>query len=530
MPIDTRYAGPQWTTSTDDRPAATTTHGAGTLGPAGEWQTGTHFSRYQIDSRLATGGMAEVWRARLKGVRGFEKRIVLKTMLPHLMGRGELVEMFINEATVASAFSHPNIVHVFDFGQLEGRYFIAMEFVPGVTLRFAHKRMLARGERLPIPATLHILADVCEALHAVHDLADDLGPLGLVHRDLSPDNVILSTSGAAKLIDFGASRATTRTPSPNVFVGKYRYSAPERIRRGEEDRRSDVYSVGVILYECLTGVRPFDGPDSEIIGPMGVGRICDPRERVPALSTRLAEIVIRATAPDRADRFATARELGDALLGCLDDFGSAGKERDVTASLAALIEDPAEPPLVLTAQAADDGVVQGVTEASSSGEVALCEVEIIEASGPIAARPEPPTLPTIPARAEAGALALTPPPRPRDSETPAPHWSLPGQLFDRVFGGPPVAAAPGMVLGWRRTPDAPPPEIQRAPVHRAVELFDRGIELRAGGRYGEALQAWERALALAPDNQVYRSNVNRLRQQLDELRRAQLQIADWDAV
>jgi serine/threonine protein kinase len=512
MTIDSRYAGPQWTTSTEERPGPAT-HGDGAPEPSIEWQTGTHFSRYEIDSKLATGGMAEVWRARLKGVRGFEKRIVLKTMLPHLFGRGELVEMFINEATLASAFSHPNIVHVFDFGQLEGRYYIAMEFVPGVTLRFAHKRMLARGERLPIPATLHILADVCDALHAVHELADARGPLGLVHRDLSPDNVILSTSGAAKLIDFGAARATTRSPNPSVFVGKYRYSAPERIRRDEEDRRADIYSAGVILYECLTGVRPFDGPDAEIISPMGVGRVCDPRERVPSLSPRLAEIVVRALAPERDDRFPTARALGDALLGCLDDFGSAGKERDVTASLAALIEAPEEPPIPVIG--GGGVVVQPVTD-SSSGEVALCEVEIIEASGPIAARPDPPTLPTIPARVEAAALALTPPPRPRESERSAPHWSVPG-----LSGFP-------QLVGWRRTPEAPPPEIQRAPVQRAVELFDKGIELRAAGRYGEALQAWERALALAPDNQVYRSNVNRLRQQLDELRRAQLQIADWD--
>jgi serine/threonine protein kinase len=514
MAIDTRYAGPQWTTSTDDR-SGVATHGDGTPGPSAEWQTGTHFSRYEIDSRLATGGMAEVWRARLKGVRGFEKRIVLKTMLPHLVGRSELVEMFINEATVASAFSHPNIVHVFDFGQLEGRYYIAMEFVPGVTLRFAHKRMLARGERLPIPATLHILADVCEALHAVHELADGRGALGLVHRDLSPDNIILSTSGAAKLIDFGAARATARTPDPSVFVGKYRYSAPERIRRDDEDGRADVYSAGVILYECLTGVRPFDGPDAEIIGPMGLGRICDPRERVPALSPRLADIVTCALAPNREDRFATARALGDALLGCLEDYGSAGKEREVTASLAALIEAPEEPPIPVIGPDGAGAVVHSVTEASSSGEVALCEVEIIEASGPIAARPDPPTLPTIPARAEANALALTPPPRPREPERTAPHWSMPGQLLDRV-------------VGWHRTPEAPPPEIQRAPVQRAVELFDKGIELRGAGRYGQALQAWERALALAPDNQVYRSNVDRLRQQLDELRRAQLQLADWD--
>src|SRR5215831_7820895 len=176
MPNDLRFRSMPMTTSTD---VTGPTQGMRVRGGMeSTWQAGTHFSRYEIDSRLATGGMAEVWRARLKGVRGFEKRIVLKTMLPHLAGRGELVEMFINEATLASAFSHPNIVHVFDFGQLEGRYFIAMEFVPGVTLRFAHKRMLARGELLPTSATLHVMIDVCEALHEVHELADAHGALG----------------------------------------------------------------------------------------------------------------------------------------------------------------------------------------------------------------------------------------------------------------------------------------------------------------------------------------------------------------
>ncbi len=457
----------------------------------------------------------------------FEKRIVLKTMLSHLASRPDIVDMFINEATVASAFSHPNIVHVFDFGQLEGRYFIAMEFVPGVTLRFAHKRMLARNERLPIAATLHVMADVCQALQAVHELADAMGPLGLVHRDLSPDNVILSTSGAAKLIDFGAARATARTPTPSIFVGKYRYAAPERIRRGAEDCRADVYSAGVILYECLTGVRPFEGSDADVADAMRIGRICDPRERVPAIPARLAETVIRATSPDRLDRFATARELGEALARCLAEMGASGKERDVTASLAALIEGAPELPPVLIAAESTGETGRPNTESSTTGDVALCEVEIIEASGPIQAvplrvPPDPPTLPTIPARAEPAALSLTPPPRPREPS--APHWSLPGQLFDRVFNGP----APS-VVGWRHTPETPPPVVQSEPVQKAVELFDKGIELRGGGRYGEALQAWERALALAPENLVYKANVLRLRDQLSELRRAQRRIELWDA-
>jgi len=494
-------------------------------GPESTWQSGTHFSRYEIDSRLASGGMAEVWRAKLKGVRGFEKRIVIKTMLPQLAGRPDLVEMFINEATLASAFSHPNIAHVFDFGQLEGRYFIAMEYVPGVTLRFAHKRMLARGETLPMAATLHVMIDVCEALQEVHQLCDANGALGLVHRDLSPDNIIVSASGAAKLIDFGAARATARTPPQSSFVGKYRYAAPERVRRNVEDRRSDVYSAGVILYECLTGLRPYDGPDAEVIRAALAGEVHDPREHAPALPELVAEVVMRAMAPEPADRFATARELREGLTGCLAALRASTKERDVSASLAALMEAPDTAPVLVAPPEAVPEAIDLVAEPLSGADVALCEVEIIEASGPIRAD-APPPVPALPTRTRAiVAPPLPPAPESRPRDPSAPHWSLPGQLFDRVFGGP-AGAAPD-VLGWRRTPEQPPHASHRSPLQRAVELFDRGIELRRAGRYGEALDAWEHAAMLAPENHVYQSNVARLRQQLDELRSAERRLAEW---
>ena len=527
MANDLRFQGVRMTTSTNVTGSSTTVGVPTARGLTSDWQAGTHFSRYEIDSKLATGGMAEVWRAKLKGVRGFEKRIVIKTMLPQLAGRPDLVEMFINEATLASAFSHPNIAHVFDFGQLEGRYFIAMEYVPGVTLRFAHKRMLARGELLPMAATLHVMIDVCEALHEVHELCDGTGTLGLIHRDLSPDNVIVSTSGTAKLIDFGAARATTRTPVPSTFVGKYRYAAPERVRRTAEDRRSDLYSAGVILYECLTGGRPYDGPDQVIIQAVAAGRLYDPRDRLPSLPAAISEVVMRAMAADPADRFATARQMREALIRCLGAPGASNREHDVTASLAALMETPEPASIRLASVEAVPEVIEMVAEPSSGADGALCEVEIIEASGPIADQPHgPPPSPALPSRARADILAPTsPPPQPRRADPSVPHWSPPGQLFERVFGGP-SGTAPG-VLGWRRTPERPPHDSHRSPLQRAVELFDRGIELRVAGRYGEALQAWERAAALAPENRVYRANVARLREQLDELRRAQRRLAEW---
>jgi tRNA A-37 threonylcarbamoyl transferase component Bud32 len=311
-------------------------------GPPSAWLPGTEFSRYQIDSRLAAGGMAEVWRARIKGARGFEKRIVIKTMHTALQDRPEVVQMFIGEATNAAQLDHQNIAQVLDFGRLEGRYFIAMEYVPGVTLRVAHKRALARGERLPVAVVLHVMMDVCDAMDHLHAAADGRGALGLVHRDISPDNIIVSTSGIAKLIDFGAARATTRTPSTPVFVGKYRYAAPERIRREGEDRRSDVYSAGVILYELLAGKRPFEGTDSEVIEGLLASRACDPRARVPGLPAPLAELVMRATAHNPADRFATAGELRLALSACFEPEHGWNKQRDVTGALAALfVEAPA---------------------------------------------------------------------------------------------------------------------------------------------------------------------------------------------
>jgi serine/threonine protein kinase/predicted hydrocarbon binding protein len=489
--------------------ASTTRLESGPAATPAPWLPGTEFSKYEIGSRLAAGGMAEVWRAKIKGAQGFEKRIVIKTMHTHLQSRPELVQMFIGEAAIAAQLGHSNIVHVFDFGQLEGRYFIAMEYVPGVTLRIAHKRMLARGERLPVTTVLHVMMDVCDALEHVHAAADARGPLGLVHRDLSPDNVIISTSGSAKLIDFGTTRATARTPPTPVFVGKYRYAAPERIRRVSEDARSDVYSAGVILYECLAGKRPFDGTDQQVVDAALASGACDPRLRGPSVPAHVAAVVMKATAQNPADRYASARELRVALAACLAELGASTKERDVTAALAVLLEAPAPVESAMRAPEQEAvpepiGVVATDGEArdpsSSDAELALCEVEILEASGPIRKLAEPPPLPVAPAVPK------------RLSAPPTAH-APPVSIFSA-----PSAPAGTAVRGWRSTAPARSAEAERSARERAVEMFDRGLELRAGGKYGEALDAWEKALALAPDNRVYQANVQRLRADLGRLR------------
>jgi serine/threonine protein kinase len=305
-------------------------------------------------------------------------------------------------------------------------------------------------------------------------------------------------------------------------VGKYRYAAPERIRNDGENLRADIYSVGVMLYECLVGTRPFEGTDADVIRAATTTPACDPRAQLPTLPAAVAEAVVRATAQDPAARFATARELGDALASCLGTLGASNSERDVTAALAALLEGPPEsaaaaaPPAGLDAPAddeavpeiiemaaddADDGADLGPPEPPSDVEAALCEVEILDASGPIRLGVEPPAAPS-----------------PRGAPPPSQPISL---------VAPPIARGPSKsgqaIVGWR-TAASHPPESQRAPLQRAVELFDRGLELRSAGQHGAALDAWERALRLAPDNRVYLANVNRLREQLANLRAAQAAI------
>ena len=238
MANDLRFQGVRMTTSTNVTGSSTTVGLPDSRGLTSDWQAGTHFSRYEIESELATGGMAEVWRAKLKGCAGSRSGSSSRRCCRSWPGRPDLVEMFINEATLRPAFSHPNIAHVFDFGQLEGRYFIAMEYVPGVTLRFAHKRMLARGELLPMAATLHVMIDVCEALQEVHELADaqrNARPHPprpqprqrhrLDQRGGEADRLRRRAGDGPHAAAVGSSSASTATPRPSASVAPPRIAA-----------------------------------------------------------------------------------------------------------------------------------------------------------------------------------------------------------------------------------------------------------------------------------------------------------------
>ncbi len=285
----------------------------------------TPIGKYKLVRLIASGGMAEVYLARQAGAAGFEKLVCLKRILPHLARDKQFVEMFLNEARLAARLDHPNIVSILDLGEANGNYFIAMEFIDGPSLRAAAKRALERGERLPIPEIVKIVSMAAAGLHYAHELTDAGGkPLGLVHRDISPDNVLVHRNGAAKVVDFGIAKAANSSSSTRTgtLKGKVAYMPPEQLRGDPLDRRTDVFALGVVLYELLAGQRPWAG-DSEV---SLIGRIMT--EDPPPLSTLrpdapagLVAVLDRALAKDREARYASCHDLQADLEALLVSLG-----------------------------------------------------------------------------------------------------------------------------------------------------------------------------------------------------------------
>ncbi len=206
----------------------------------------TPLGKYKLVKLIASGGMAEVYLARQAGAAGFEKLVCLKRILPHLARDKQFVDMFLNEARLAAQLDHPNIVSIFDLGEANGNYFIAMEFIDGPSLRAVHKRAAERNELLPIPEIVKIISMAAGGLQYAHDLTDAQGkPLGLVHRDISPDNILVHRNGSAKVVDFGIAKAANSSGATRTgtLKGKVAYMPPEQLRGEQLDRRTDVSSM-----------------------------------------------------------------------------------------------------------------------------------------------------------------------------------------------------------------------------------------------------------------------------------------------
>jgi serine/threonine-protein kinase len=273
----------------------------------------TPFDDYLLIGALGRGGMAEVHLALQDGPRGFRKLVVIKRLLPHLADEPGVVQMFLDEARLAARLEHPHVVRTEKVGEAEGRHFIAMEYLDGEPVSRIMREVARQGARIPLPLAARIGADALDGLAYAHGARDyDGTALGVVHRDVSPQNLFVTYQGMTKLLDFGIAKAATQEGQTRTgFVkGKFGYLAPEQARGGEVDARADLFGMGVVLWEILAGKRLFKGrSDAETLEKNLFGEVPDLRELAPDVPDDLAEVVMAATAKRPADRPETALEM-----------------------------------------------------------------------------------------------------------------------------------------------------------------------------------------------------------------------------
>jgi class 3 adenylate cyclase/tetratricopeptide (TPR) repeat protein len=302
-------------------------------------QLPSKFGKYELLERIATGGMAEVYLARTFGVAGFEKRLVIKRIRPELAGDPHHIQLFIHEARIGVQLAHENVVQVFDLGRVGRDWYIAMEHLHGRDLNRLVKALRAEGDKLPPAIAAHVVAEVCRGLAYAHALHDAEGrPLGLVHRDVSPHNVLLTFAGGVKLVDFGIARMVgAKAPVPAQGAsggrpggGKYAYMSPEQARGEAVDHRTDVFSAGIVLWELLVGHRLYQHDDpAEKLRLVQQAVIPDPADEGIAVDPGLQAILRRALAPDPADRYPSAAWFEEDLRAWLYDQGAVDPRREL---------------------------------------------------------------------------------------------------------------------------------------------------------------------------------------------------------
>lgn len=275
------------------------------------------YGRYQFLTKLATGGMAQVFLARERGLEGFDRLVVLKRILPHLAENEEFVRMFLQEARVAARLNHPNIAGIYDVGKEGESYYIVMEYVHGEDFRRVVRQANREGRILPVPLACRMVIGACAGLEFAHARLDEQGkPLGIVHRDISPQNLLITFEGAVKVIDFGIAKAadSANHTKTGVLKGKYSYMSPEQADGKRVDRRSDVFALGIVLYELVTHQRLFKRQsDLSTIQAVMACKVKPPSDVNPAVDKELEAIILRVLTKDRDARTATAGQLQQEL-------------------------------------------------------------------------------------------------------------------------------------------------------------------------------------------------------------------------
>jgi serine/threonine-protein kinase len=275
------------------------------------------FGGYEILARLKSGGMASLYLGRRIGTSGFSRHVAIKFIHDHLAEDQDFVRMFVDEALLQARISHPNVVHVEELGERDGKHFLVMEYVHGCALSQLLRSLARRDRALPHELAVYVTMQVAAGLHAAHELRDDEGqPMGVVHRDVSPDNVLLAYDGHVKLIDFGVAKVEARVAqtSAGLLKGKLRYMSPEQAGGGAIDRRTDVYALAVVLWEMLTMHRLFGAADQLVLlETVRNPTIPPPSSLRPTVPAALEAVVMKALSRDPAERHATAHDFRRAL-------------------------------------------------------------------------------------------------------------------------------------------------------------------------------------------------------------------------
>jgi serine/threonine protein kinase/Tfp pilus assembly protein PilF len=312
------------------------------------------FGKYQLLDKIAVGGMAELFRAKLTGVEGFEKLIAIKKILPNLSQEEILVTSFIDEAKLAALLHHENIVQIYDFGSMDNDYFIAMEYLFGKDLRTIRQTAKERELPLGMENILYIIARVCAGLDYSHNLKDLHGqPLNIIHRDINPQNILVTYEGQVKIIDYGIAKAASHNTKTreNLIKGKLAYMSPEQANGQTIDYRSDIFSAGIILYELLAVRRMFKGETMQVLSLVREAQYDPPEEVIPNLPSKLNQILRRALAKDPKERYQSAGEMLADVEECAFEMSLRPNARNFAHYMKALFEDEyAEEELALWAK------------------------------------------------------------------------------------------------------------------------------------------------------------------------------------
>lgn len=289
--------------------------------------------RYRVIEKIASGGMAEVFRAESAGLEGFKKTVAIKRVLPHLSEKKQFIGMFLDEARLSAHLSHSNCVQVFDIGVGDDTYFIVMEYVDGADLKGVIEHQKRLGRKIPVEEACLICVRICEGLAYAHDARDAKGHhLHIVHRDMSPPNVLITRHGEVKIVDFGLAKANSQLEKsePGIIKGKFSYLSPEAALGQAVDGRTDIFAVGIILWELLAGRRLFMGEsDLDTVRQVQAAAVPSIRQFNPRVTPDIERVLARALTQDPGERYQTAREFGEDLNNMLFHLDRAVSSFDI---------------------------------------------------------------------------------------------------------------------------------------------------------------------------------------------------------